>query len=376
MIPVVYHPQYQAYDFGEGHPFSPLRLQMLLELLEALGRPSQMIEPEAATRADVRAIHSEAFVAAVEAASTGDVRADAERFGLGTADVPAFRGMDEAARRLVGGTLQAARMIASGEARAVLQLGGGFHHAQRERASGFCVYSDLAVAIRHLVGSGLRVAYVDVDVHHGDGVQALFYDVPDVLTISLHQSGRTLFPGTGDVGELGADGGKGFKLNAPLEPGTGDASFLDVFERVVPHALAWFGPDVLVVMCGADAHFADPLADLRLTTRGYETLFRRLLELAETHTDGRALFTLGGGYDFDAAVRIWALLYLILNDLPLPETLPDVWRTRWEARLGRPLSPTLHDPDVPPPSPRADAIEEQNRQTSKRLMNGAAKHWY
>ena len=376
MIPVVYHPQYQAYRFNEGHPFSPLRLRMLLELLEALGHPLQPVEPEAATRADVLTVHGEAFVEAVEAASAGALDSGAERFGLGTADVPIFPGMDAAARYLVGGTLHAARMIARGEARTVLQLGGGFHHAQRERAAGFCVYNDLAVAIRHLVGAGLRVAYVDVDVHHGDGVQALFYDAPDVLTVSLHESGRYLFPGTGDVDELGEAGGRGFKLNAPLEPGTGDASFLDVFERVVPHALAWFGPDVLVAMCGADAHHADPLADLKLTTRGYEALFRRLVELAETHADGCALFTLGGGYDMGATVRVWALLYLILNGLPLPETLPDVWRARWEARLDRPLSPTLHDPNVPPPSPRADAIAEQNRQTSKRLMNGAAKYWY
>ena len=376
MIPVVYHAQYQAYCFGEGHPFAPFRLQMLLELLEALGHPPNLVEPEAATRADVLAVHSAAFVEAVEAASAGTPGPNAERFGLGTVDVPAFPGMDEAARHLVGGTLHAARMISSGQAPVVLQLGGGFHHAHPAQASGFCVYNDLSVAIRHFTGTGLRVAYLDIDVHHGDGVQALHYADADVLTISLHESGRYLFPGTGSVGELGEAGGKGFKLNVPLEPGTDDASYLDVFERVVPHALGWFAPDVLVVMCGADAHYTDPLADLKLTTRAYETLFCRLLDLAEEHTEGRALFTLGGGYAPDATTRVWALLYLVLNGLPLPEILPTAWREAWETRLGRPLTATLHDAEAPASSPQADVIAQHNRETSKRLMETAVKHWY
>ena len=376
MIPTVYHDQYRAYCFGEGHPFAPFRLQMLLELLEALGYPPDVTEPEAATREEVLAVHRAAFVEAVEAASAETPGPHAELFGLGTVDVPIFPGMDAAARRLVGGTLCAARMISSGAAPMVLQLGGGFHHAHHAKAAGFCVYNDLSATISHLTGAGLRVAYLDVDVHHGDGVQALHYTDADVLTVSLHESGQYLFPGTGDVGELGEAGGKGFKLNVPLEPGTDDKSYLDVFERVVPHALSWFAPDVLVVMCGADAHHADPLADLKLTTHAYETLFRRLLDLADEHTGGRALFTLGGGYDPDATVRVWALLYLTLNHLPLPKTLPASWRTRWEARLGRPLTPTLHDAEVPPLSLQAETIAQQNRETSKRLMETAVKHWY
>ena len=349
---------------------------MLLELLEALDCLPDFLEPEAATREDVLAVHSAAFVEAVEAASTGALGPDAETFGLGTVDVPAFPGMDDAARWLVGGTVHAARMISSGRAQRVLQLGGGFHHAHHAHASGFCVYNDLSAAISHFTGAGLRVAYLDVDVHHGDGVQAFHYADADVLTVSLHESGQYLFPGTGSIGELGEAGGKGFKLNVPLEPGTDDASYLDVFERIVPHALGWFAPDVLVVMCGADAHHTDPLADLKLTTHAYERLFRRTLDLAGEYTGGRALFTLGGGYAPDATTRIWALLYLTLNGLALPETLPTAWREAWETRLGRPLTSALHDAEAPPPSLQAEAIAQRNRETSKRLMETVVKHWY
>lgn len=374
--PVVYHPAYLDYFFGPEHPFSPVRLEMLTSLLEAMGCAPAMVTPAPASRADLLAVHSEAFVDAVEAASEGVMPPDAHHYGLGTPDVPVFSGMGAAARHVVGGTLQAARMVASGEAKRVLQLGGGLHHAQHERAAGFCIYNDLSVAIHHLTTAGLRVAYIDIDVHHGDGVQALHYAAPNVLTLSLHQSGRYFYPGTGDIDELGEAGGRGFKLNVPLEARTGDASYLEVFEMVVPHALSWFGPDVLVVQCGADAHFGDPLADLLLSTHAYETIFRRLLELADEHTSGRAVFTLGGGYELDATVRVWALLYLILQDLPLPEHLPRVWLDRWSERLRCRLTPTLHD--VPPAFviPNAGAIAEHNRNLAKRMLGMAARCWY
>ncbi len=374
--PVVYHPDYQAYDFGPAHPFSPARLAMLLDLLEALDALPDLVEPPRATREEVLTTHGETLVAQVEAASQGTPRPDARRYGLDTPDVPAFAGMDEAARALVGGTLHAARMVASGQARRVLQLGGGLHHAQHALASGFCVYNDLAVAIRHLRAQGLRVAYLDVDVHHGDGVQWLHYDEADVLTLSLHESGRYLFPGTGGVHELGAEAGKGFKLNVPLEPFTQDASYLDTFERVAPYALSWFRPDVLVVQCGADAHAADPLADLLLSTHAYETLFRRILALADEYAGGRAVLTLGGGYDLDATVRVWAMLALLVQEHPLPDRLPEAWLTRWQRRLGSPLTPTLHDAADPPDVARRAAVEVQNRQVSTRLLEMAAPYWY
>lgn len=203
MVPVIFHPDYLAYDFGSEHPFSPVRLEMVVELLEALGEPVDFVEPPLARREEILWVHAERFVRRVEAASRGEDPGDLMQYGLGTGDTPVFPEMDRAARRLVGGTLEAARRIASGSAKRVLQLGGGLHHAQYDRASGFCVYNDLAVAIRYFLDQGLRVAYLDIDVHHGDGVQWIFYDEPRVLTLSLHESGRYLFPGTGHVHELG-----------------------------------------------------------------------------------------------------------------------------------------------------------------------------
>lgn len=373
---VIYHPRYRDYYFGPEHPFSPVRLEMLQDLLQALGRWVEPVEPAPATREDVLTVHDEAYVAAVEAASTGEAGSDAAAFGIGTTDVPAFAGMDEAARSLVGGALEGARQISSGRAARALHLGGGLHHAQQALASGFCVYNDLSVAIRHLRDQGMRVAYLDVDVHHGDGVQFIHYREPGVLTLSLHESGKYLFPGTGGVHEIGEGDGRGYKLNVPLEPGTSDASYLEAFERVAPHVLSWFHPDVLVVMCGADAHFNDPLADLLLTTRAFEQVFRHTVELADTYAGGRALFTLGGGYDFDATVRIWTILYLILQQVPLPDDLPRAWRERWEERLGRRLTPTLHDPPQDFTGPNTEAMEHQNRLTSRRLMELAVKFWY
>ena len=350
---------------------------MLFEVLEALHiMPEALIRPDGALRDEVLWVHDVAFVEQVEAASAGRPCVNAADFGLGTPDVPIFDGMDEAARALVGGTLTAARLVTSGEAKRVIQLGGGLHHAQRASAAGFCVYNDLAVAIYALRQAGLRVAYLDVDVHHGDGVQALHYDDPDVLTISLHESGRFLYPGTGAIDEVGTGRGRGASVNVPLVPYTEDASYIDAFERVVPYVLAQFGPDVLLVECGADAHYRDPLADLLLTTHAYERLFRRILDLADVHTEGRLILTLGGGYDPDATLRVWTLLYHLAQDLDLPDRLPEAWRATWEQRLGTALTPTLHD--VPPEFsiPRRAQIEEENRRTSKAVLEVLAPCWY
>ncbi len=372
---LIYHPDYRTYDFGPAHPFSPMRNAILVDLLEALGALPGFVEPVAATRDEVLGIHSKAFVEQVEAASRGATRLNARHYGLDTGDVPVFAGMDAATRLLIGGTLHGAKMIAAGQACRVLQLGGGLHHAQRALAAGFCVYNDPALAIHHLRRQGLRVAYLDIDVHHGDGVQWIHYDEPDVMTISLHESGRFLFPGTGFVHELGENDGKGFKLNVPLQPYTHDASYLDVFERVVPHALTWFQPNAIVVECGADAHTADPLAHLLLTTHAYETLFRRILTLADELAEGRIVLHLGGGYNLDATVRIWAMLALIVQNRDLPDRLPEAWLDRWKHRLGQSLTPTLHDAERNVALAHPEAVEQQNRQQSQHLLELAAPYW-
>lgn len=373
---VLYHDRYTAYNFGPEHPFSPQRQTMLVDLLQALDAWAPPTDPPVATREDILRVHAESLVEQVEAAGRGTPMSNVRQFGLDTADVPVFDEMDAATRGLVGGTLHGARCIADGTADRVLQLGGGLHHARRELASGFCVYNDLSVAIHALREAGLRVAYLDIDVHHGDGVQWIHYDDPDVLTLSLHESGRYLFPGTGGVSELGDEPGHGLSMNVPLEPYTENASYRECFDRVVPYAIEHFGPDVIVAQCGADAHFSDPLADLMLTTQTHEHLFRQIIDLAETHTDGRLLLTLGGGYRFDATVRIWAMLYLMANGLDLPDELPPDWCARWENRLNESLTPTLHDAPQTFDVPRHDTIVEQNRRVSKRLMEMIAPLWY
>jgi acetoin utilization protein AcuC len=353
---VIYHPAYRGYDLGPEHPFSPARVDMVLALLAALGAAPELVAPEQAPPEALLAVHDVDYVRTVEAASAGAVGPEAADLGLGTPDNPIVPGMAGAARWLAGGTLHGARLIAAGEADLVLQLGGGMHHARRRLASGFCLYNDLALAIRHFVGAHLRVAYVDIDVHHGDGVQEILYADESVLTLSLHESGEYLFPGTGWPHELGQGMGRGLKLNVPLEPFTEGPSYLAALERVVVPALDFFRPDVLVVQAGADTHHLDPLADLMLTTRDYERVIRLLLELARTRTGGRALFTLGGGYSPAATPRLWAILSLLLHGLPIPES--------------------LHDPPEPYQAiPRRAEIESRNCTMVDRLLDAVARYW-
>ncbi len=377
MAELIYSPAYGSYDFGAEHPFSPARQKMALDLLAELGYQPRWTEPSPATRADLLTVHDEAYVAVVEAVSAGKAVPDVEAWGLGTPDTPAVPGIDPAVRAMVGGTLAGARLLSSGSATRVLQFGGGLHHARPARAAGFCVYNDLAIAIRHLTASGLWVSYLDIDVHHGDGVQAIFYRDERVQTISLHESGQYLYPGTGEIHELGDGAGFGRKLNLPLEPFTSGESYLEVFEQVVPEALRSFGPQVLVVQAGADAHYDDALADLALTTRDYERLFRRILALADAITGGRVLFTLGGGYSLHAASRVWAILYLVLNDLPVPEAIPPAWAERWAAHLGGKPALTLHDPDPAFQTiANRDEIASRNRLVAVRLQDALARQWF
>ncbi len=377
MPSVIYHPRYQEYSFGDEHPFSPLRVEMLLGLLSALGYDLCVTQPEAARREDILSVHEDYYVRRVEALSKGLEVPDAADYGLGTPDNPVFPNMDEAARWHVGGTLLGARLICESGEKRVLQLGGGLHHAQRNYASGFCIYNDVAIAVNYLTRQGLWVAYVDIDVHHCDGVQQMFYDDKRVMTVSLHESGRYLFPGTGDTRELGSGLGRGLKLNLPLEPFTEGESYLEVFEKVLPAALKHFHPGVLVVQAGADAHYDDPLADLMLTTRDYERLFRRIMELADTFTAGRVLFTLGGGYSLRATPRIWAILYHVMHGIQLPAELPAAWRERWNRVLELPLPRTFHDPNPGHPEV-ANRLEitHRNLQVAQRLLDATSHYWF
>jgi acetoin utilization protein AcuC len=376
MTVLIHRPEYAGYDFGPGHPFTPGRLAMVLDLLRCLDHPVQPIAAPIATREDILSVHDEAYVAMVEALDRGEHPPDAEAFGLGTPDNPIFPSMDLATRWLVGGTLHGARLLMEGAETRVLQLGGGLHHAQRDRAAGFCLYNDLAVAIHAFLGHGWRVAYLDIDLHHGDGVQKLFYENDRVLTLSLHETGHYLYPGTGHIQELGSGPARGLSVNIPLEPFTESDSYLECFEEVVPRTLEQFSPHVLVVQAGADAHFADVMGDLTLTTQAFEKLYRRILQLAEAHTQGRLLLTLGGGYENQVVARVWTILYLILAGLPIPERLPGEWLERWAHLLGPEVGRTLHDP-VPayPELPGREERARRNRDVVSRLLDSLLRYW-
>ena len=234
---VIYHPDYLKYHLGSEHPFSPVRVQMMLELLNAYGIRPEITEPEPLLPEELLSVHQAEYVNFVEQVSLGKIPEQGKGFGLGTADNPIMPGMAEAARVLAGGAVLGAELLISGAASKVLQLGGGFHHARPAWASGFCLYNDLALAIRKMTKQGWHVAYLDIDVHHGDGVQDIFYNDSQVMTISLHESGEYIFPGTGWLHELGQGMGRSLKLNLPLEPFTEGDSYLEVLQGVADPAL-------------------------------------------------------------------------------------------------------------------------------------------
>lgn len=317
-----------GYDLGGDHPFNPVRLDLTIRLATELGVLDGvgMLVPEPASETELTRVHAGEYLEAVKQAPMAgwDVG-----HGLGTTDNPVFGDMHDASALVVGSTLLAAREIAAGRARRAVNIAGGLHHAMRDRAAGFCVYNDCAVAISWLLDHGFdRIAYVDTDVHHGDGVQTAFYDDPRVLTISLHQHPFTLWPGTGYPGETGAGDAEGTAVNIPLPPRTGDAGWLRAFHAVVPSLLSGFRPQILVAQCGVDSHEEDPLADLSLSVDGHRAIYAALRELAVDHAEGRWLAVGGGGYQLIRVVpRSWThLLATVLDrDLKPATPLPPRW---------------------------------------------------
>jgi acetoin utilization protein AcuC len=284
--------------------------------------------------------------------------------GLGTEDNPIFFGMHEASALVCGGSLLAAKEIAEGRADRAVNIAGGLHHAMPDRAAGFCVYNDCAVAISWLLDHGVeRVAYVDVDVHHGDGVQAAFYRDPRVLTISLHQHPMTLWPGTGWPAEHGQGEGEGYAVNVPLPPGTADAGWLRAFHAVVPSLLRAFRPQVLVTQCGADTHAEDPLAHLGLSVDGHRAIYRALRDLAEETAGGKWLATGGGGYGlFRVVPRSWThLVATVLDrDVEPQRPLPANWIAHTARLTGQRLPTAMtdgHDPSHEPWTEGSDRVD-------------------
>lgn len=379
-VAFIHAPELAAYELSENHPFKPLRSDLTRSLLLETGllQDSEITPPSPLRSRDLLRIHAEDYVQVVRDVSRGVEREDAFSYGLGTGDNPIFPQMHEAILGVSAATVTAVDLVASGQVRRAVNLAGGLHHAHADRASGFCIYNDLALGIERAVTQhGLKVAYIDLDAHHGDGVQWLFYDNPSVLTISLHESGRYLFPGTGHTFEVGIGAGRGFSVNAPLEPFTGDDSFLSVFETVVPRALEFFQPDLIMLQAGADMHRHDPLANLALTLTGLKRSYERVSELAWQHSAGRLVATGGGGYDaFRTVPRAWAWLWAALAGRTLPEQLPDSWITKWKARgfSGLPAT-SLDSPADFPAVPRSATITAQNDAMLQRLQETLEPIW-
>jgi acetoin utilization protein AcuC len=368
----------ETYGFGGEHPFNPLRLRLTLELCEEL----QLLEDypfvgsDPANEEDLTTVHSLNYVRRVQWAGRGmEALSDLLDYGLGTGDNPIFPDMHEACARVVGGVLAACRLVVGGEAVHALCVSGGLHHALRSRASGFCVYNDAGVAIARLKQEypGIRVAYLDTDAHHGDGVQWMFYDDPEVLTVSMHESGRYLFPGTGGVEEKGRDGGVGYSINVPLEPYTDDESWISCFEVVVPEVLRAFGPDLILSQNGCDGHKLDPLTHLSATTRLYEHVPHRVHDLAHELCEGRWVATGGGGYDIWRVVpRAWTALWAAVSHQEPPEKIPEGWLAKWETKSPVTLPHLLRDdPADYPPGPRAKEVADRNRRTVGRVLEQA-----
>ncbi len=331
---LVYGPASTSYDFGPGHPLTPRRFGPGIDLLRSVGAEPGLA-PEPATDAELLWCHAERYLGVVK-------RLSADPSGMPEAgissggDVPPFAGMHEAGAMVAGGSLRAVEAVLAGDVEHAFHPGGGLHHAMPARASGFCIYDDPALAIARARRDGLRVLYVDFDVHHGDGVEAIHRDDPGVLTVSFHETGRYLFPGTGSIDEMGEGTAAGTVINVPMEPGTGETAWLAAVRSILPEVAAAFGPDLIVSQHGSDSHAWDPLAHLRVTTTAMGEAARLVDQIAHQFASGRWLATGGGGYDaYRVVPRAWSLVWLAGTHREVPAATSSAWRERWTAEAAR-----------------------------------------
>ncbi len=320
----VYTDRYTDYHLSDTHPLQQKRLLMTHRLLDFYGAfqapSSHLIAPTSATEGDLLRVHSPDYLDALRTLSAGGSIPNSRQFGFGTLDNPAFPGMWEATLLYAGGSLECARLVRHDGFDAAFNVSGGLHHARRDQAAGFCTVADCALVAYYLLDQGAkRVASVDIDAHHGDGTQEFFFDDPRVLTLSVHETPETLYPRvSGFAEEIGIGAGHGFNANLPLAPGTGDDVYTEAFNAAFLPLLSAFDPEYIILQVGADAHFADPLTHLGLTTRGWLGLATAIVAL------GQPVIALGGGgYNLDTVPRLWTLLYGALSGQTFPDTLHD-----------------------------------------------------
>ncbi|MEH7226405.1 acetoin utilization protein AcuC [Bacillus sp. JJ1566] len=371
----VYSDQLLKYRFSHDHPFNQTRVKLTYDLLKSLGLldDSDIIPPRIATDEELQLVHDPRFIEAVKLAGEGKLSEEiGHSYGIGTEDTPIFPGMHEASALLVGATLSAVDHVMSGKSKHALNLGGGLHHGFRGKASGFCVYNDSSVAIRYMQKKyNVRVLYVDTDAHHGDGVQWTFYDDPDVCTLSVHETGRYLFPGTGNVTERGSGKGYGYSFNVPLDAFTEDESWLHAYTTAFTEVTEFFKPDVIFTQNGVDSHYYDPLTHLSTTMKIYREIPKLAHKLAHQYCDGRWIAVGGGGYDIWRVVpRAWSLIWLeMIEKSEISGPLPIDWIHKWQPQAKLSL-PTFWDdePTIYPPIPRKSEIEEKNALTVTKAL--------
>lgn len=325
----VYKKALSEHVLREDHVLQPSRLQLTYELLDACGAFSQpnslLVSPEPSGESDLLTFHTDEYVAAVKSLSRGETKYNPADYNFSDrGDNPVSPGMYEAGILTVGASLTAARMLVEGKVPIAFSPAGGLHHAAPAYASGFCVFNDPVIAIDYFLNKGMRIAYVDIDAHHADGVQNAFYASNKVLTISLHETGQFLFPGTGDSSETGTGEGLGYAVNLPLAPYTDDQVYLGAFQQIAPPLVKAFQPDVLVTQLGADAHYLDPLSHLCLTSHAYIEIIKTLRQLCP-----RWLALGGGGYDLATVARLWTLAYGLMLGVELPDEVPSAFRQRY-----------------------------------------------
>jgi acetoin utilization protein AcuC len=372
---VVYGQASLDYDFGPEHPLTPRRFAPSIELMRACAA-TRFVEPRQATDTELRRLHTPDYIDHVKAFSHEPWRPAA--MGIGPGDCPPFDGMHEASATVAGGSIDAVDRILGGEVEHAFHPGGGLHHASAARASGFCIYNDVALAVARARDAGHRVLYVDLDVHHGDGTQALFWDDPNVLTLSIHETGLALFPGSGFTDEQGGPGAQGSAVNLPLQPYSGDASWMPIVSEVVPALAEAFRPTFLVSQHGCDSHAYDPLAHLRLTTSAYRLATMLLDDIAHQWTGGRWLATGGGGYDaYRVVPRSWSLVWLAQAHREVPDAIEEDWRHRWTAEAERygqsPLPVEMVDPAGFVADDPADLITVNRRMADEAVQAALAQ---
>ncbi|MFX1323373.1 MAG: acetoin utilization protein AcuC [Promethearchaeota archaeon] len=333
-VGLVYTEEYQKYNFGRDHPLRPLRLKLTYSLMDKLGLLKNerltLLEPRMATKEELEKVHSPKYVETIKRLSVNpeDKTLPPYIYGLGPGDNPIFKGMYEASALICGGSIVAADKVwKDDEYKVVFNPAGGLHHAQREKASGFCIFNDIAVAIHYLkkLKKDIRIAYVDIDCHHGDGVQWLFYDDPNVLTISYHQDGRFLFPGTGFVNEIGEGDGKGYSINFPLIPGTNNKSFIKLFRKTTPRILEAYKPDILLTQLGVDTYFDDPLTQMGFSLSVYKDIAQSIKTSAREYCEDNWVAFGGGGYLMSVVPRAWSIFLAKMLDVELNNEIPEKW---------------------------------------------------